>query len=150
MEPYRFLADTTVIECLEYDRFSQKDFYRLDNYVLRLKPEAVKKLLGALRIKFNSPVRYKSKLFGWDVIVRMKVHELAAFLLDKRSTISFEQPQPTLNDDSAIRKAVLSLSVGDARKLGIRRNTLWYAQKRAKSNSRLRVYQKVESKISSS
>src|SRR5208337_1675117 len=58
-EPFRWLIDSTIIECLEYNRFSRKDFYRLDNYVLRLKPEAIKKLLDALRIKFNSPVRYK-------------------------------------------------------------------------------------------
>jgi len=45
MEPYRWLVDATIIECLEYERLSKKDFYRLDNYVLRLKPEAVKKLL---------------------------------------------------------------------------------------------------------
>ena len=37
--------------------FGKSDFYRMDDYVLRLKPEAVKKLIGALRTKFNSPVR---------------------------------------------------------------------------------------------
>ena len=37
MEPYRFLVDTTVISALEASQFSKKDFYRMDNYVLRLR-----------------------------------------------------------------------------------------------------------------
>jgi len=37
MEPYRFLVDTTVISALEASQFSKCDFYRMDNYVLRLR-----------------------------------------------------------------------------------------------------------------
>lgn len=36
-EPYQWLVDTTVISCLESGRFDKKDFYRMDNYVLRPK-----------------------------------------------------------------------------------------------------------------
>src|SRR5208282_756193 len=149
MEPYRFLADTTVIECLEYDQFSRKDFYRLDNYVLRLKPEAVKKLLDALRLKFNSPVRYRNKLYGWDVVLKLKAQELAAFILEKRSAVSFEEPRPVLqrDDSKTVREVILSLSAADARGLGIRRNTLWYALQRVKSQKSFRVYRKLKTKI---
>ncbi|HYW01584.1 MAG TPA: CRISPR-associated endonuclease Cas1 [Candidatus Acidoferrum sp.] len=149
MEPYRFLADTTVIECLEHDRFGRKDFYRLDNYVLRLKPEAVKKLLDALRIKFNSPVRYRNKLYGWDVIMRLKAQELAAFILNKRTTISFEEPRPVLqrDDSETLREAILSMSASEARRRGIRGNTLWYAQRRAKSREQFKIYTNLKSRI---
>ncbi|MGO9644795.1 MAG: CRISPR-associated endonuclease Cas1 [Candidatus Bathyarchaeia archaeon] len=149
MEPYRFLVDTTVIECLENDRFGRKDFYRLDNYVLRLKPQAVKKLLDALRIKFNSPVRYKNKLYGWDVIMRLKAQELAAFILNKRAPISFEEPRPILQreDSETLRDAILSMSAAEARRQGIRRNTLWYAQNRIKSGKPFRVTKKVKTRL---
>ncbi len=149
MEAYRFLPDTAVIECLERNYFSKKDFYRLDNYVLRLKPEAVKKLLDVLRIKFNSPVRYKNKFYGWDVIMRLKAQELAALILNKRATLSFEEPRPVLQreDSEALRDAILSMSAADARKQGIRRNTLWYAQQRVKSRNPFTVYRKVKAKI---
>jgi len=149
MEVYRFLPDTAVIECLEHNHFSKKDFYRLDNYVLRLKPEAVKKLLEALRLKFNSSVRYKNKLYGWDVVLKLKAQELAAFILEKRSAVSFEEPRPVLqrDDSKTVREAILSLSAADARGLGIRRNTLWYAQQRVKSQKSFRVYRKLKTKI---
>ncbi len=149
MEPYRFLADTTVIECLEYDRFSRKDFYRLDNYVLRLRPEAVRKLLDALRIKFNSPVRYQNKFYGWDVIMRLKAQELAAFILNKQANVSFEKPVPVLqrDDSETLRIAILSMSAADTRRLGIRRNTLWYLKDRARSRKPLTVYKRVRTRI---
>ena len=38
-EPYRWLIDTAVISCLESDQFGKKDFFRMDNYVLRLRHE---------------------------------------------------------------------------------------------------------------
>src|SRR5208337_4080161 len=74
-EPFRWLVDMTVIECLEYERFSKRDFYRLDNYVLRLKPEAARKLLNSLRIKFNSTVQYRNKVYCWDTVMRLKCQE---------------------------------------------------------------------------
>src|SRR5208282_1432428 len=111
MEAYRFLADTTVIECLEYERFSKKDFYRLDNYVLRLKPEAVKKLLAALQIKFNSTVRYRNKFYGWDTVMRLKCQELASYILAKRSELDLNNPRPLLprDDSEAVRSRILSM-----------------------------------------
>src|SRR5208282_4086592 len=149
MEAYRFLADTTVIECLEYDRFSRKDFYRLDNYVLRLKPEAVKKLLDALRIKFNSTVRYRNKFYGWDVIIRLKAQELTAFLLEKRSTVSFREPIPLFSNQfsTAIRKKILTLTSAEAKKQGIGKSTLWYLQSRAGEGKPLRTYNPVTAKL---
>ncbi len=59
MELCRWLVDTTIIECLEYKRFSRKEFYRLDSYVLRLKPEAVKKLLDCVanQIQLDNPLQ---------------------------------------------------------------------------------------------
>jgi hypothetical protein len=148
MQPYRFLADTAVIESLQYERFSKKDFYRLDNYVLRLRPEAVKKLLAAFRIKFNSTAAYKGKRYSWHTIIGLKAQELGAFILGKRSTLTFEEPRPVLRDESAIvRQAILSMSVAEARQLGIRKNTLWHMQQRARTHKPLKIYRKIRSKI---
>jgi len=71
-EPFRWLVDTTVISELESDRFSKKDFYRMDNYVLRLKAQAVGRLIDAFRIKFNSTARYAGKLYSWDALIRLR------------------------------------------------------------------------------
>ncbi len=152
-EPFRWLTDTTVIECLEYNRFSKRDFYRLDNYVLRLKPEAVKKLLVALRLKFNSAVRYRDKFYAWDVVIRQKAQELATHIVSKRnSRLAFEEPRPLLRRDESlvVRKAILGMTAAEARKCGIRRNTLWYAQRRVVSGRFFNVYRKVREKMESS
>jgi len=149
IEPYRWLVDTTIIECLEYERFTKKDFYRLDNYVLRLRPEAVKKLLVVLQLRFNSPTRYKAKLYGWDVVIRLKAQELANYLLDKRNELDFTNPNPTSgrNDCEAVRSRILSLTVAEAKQLGIRKSTLWDLQQRAKSNRPLEIYSPVRKKL---
>ena len=151
-EPYRWLVDTTVISCLESGWFGKKDFYRMDNYVLRLRPEAVRKLIDALRIKFNSPVRYTGKLYSWDTVIRLKAQELANHILGKRTNLNFGEPKPVLHrtDSEAIRNRILSMTTADANKLGIRKNTLWYIQQHAKTEKSFRIYSKIRTKLSQS
>jgi len=149
-EPYRWLVDTTVISCLESPRFSKKDFYRMDNYVLRLRPEATQRLIDALQIKFNSPIRYAGKLYGWDTLIRLKTQELANYVLGKRTGLDFEKPRSALDrsDSQAVRNLILSLTTADARKHGIEKNTLWYLQRRAKTGKSFGIYGKVRTKLS--
>jgi CRISPR-associated protein Cas1 len=149
-EPYRWLVDTTVISCVESGRFGKKDFYRMDNYVLRLRPEAAKKLLDALRIRFNSPVRCKGRLYGWDTVIRLKAQELANHVLGKRTNLNFSEPKPVLHrtDSEAIRNRILSMTTVEGRKLGIRKNTLWYLEHRARGDKTFRIYGKVRTKLS--
>jgi CRISPR-associated protein Cas1 len=148
-EPFRFLVDTTVIESLECEHFNKKDFYRLDNYVLRLRPEAVKKLLAALQIKFNSIVQYRGKRYGWDTVMRLKCQELASYILTRRSELDFNNPRPILqrDDSEAVRSRILSMSCAEARQLGIRKNTLWYIQQRARTGKPIKMYNRVKQKI---
>jgi CRISP-associated protein Cas1 len=42
-EFFRWLVDLTVIEALEHKVFHKKDFIRTDDYIIRIKPEGVKK-----------------------------------------------------------------------------------------------------------
>jgi CRISPR-associated protein Cas1 len=149
MEPYRWLVDTTIVECLEYERFGKRDFYRLDNYVLRLKPEAVKKLLTALRIRFNSPVKYKGKFYSLDTTIRSKAQDFASYLLSKRSDLSLEEPAPDLSrsDSEAVRDRIISMTVAEARRQGVGKSTLWYLQARTRSGKPLRTYTKVRTKL---
>ncbi len=148
-EPYRWLVDTTIIECLECERFSRKDFYRMDNYVLRLKPESVRKLMNALRIRFNSTVRYRGKFYTWATLIRLRAQELAGYILGERTEISFEEPKPALyrEDTLVVREKILSLTVAEARKRAIRRNTLWYLGQRARTGKPIRIYRKVSKKL---
>jgi len=103
-EPYRWLVDTTVITCLESRSFSKKDFYRMDNYVLRLRPEAVRKLIDALRVKFNSPVHHAAKFYSWDTVVRLKAQELANYILGKLTSDWYVHAKTAINLIDGLRK----------------------------------------------
>jgi CRISPR-associated protein Cas1 len=148
-EPFRWLVDATIIESLESKKFGRKDFYRLDNYVLRIRPDAARRLLDILQTRFNATIRYRGKHYNWNTIVRLKCQELAGYILSKRNELDFSHPGPILSEDDseAFRDQILSLSVAEARKLGIRKNTLWYVQHRARTCKRMRIYNPVKERL---
>jgi CRISPR-associated protein Cas1 len=148
-EPFRWLVDTAIIEALECRRFSRKDFYRLDNYVLRLRPDAARGLLDILQTRFNATIHHRGKYYSWNTILRLKCQELAGYILSKRNELDFSHPCPILSrdDSETFRNRILSLSVADVRKLGIRKNTLWYMQQRARTRKRMRIYNPVKERL---
>ena len=123
----------------------------MDNYVLRLRPEAVRKFMDALRIKFNSPVQYKGKFYSWDTLIRLRAQELANYVVGKRTNLDFGEPKPVLHrtDSEAIRNRILSMTTADARKRGIRKNTMWYLRQRALTANDFNTYGKVRTKLCS-
>jgi CRISPR-associated protein Cas1 len=148
-EPFRWLIDATIIESLESREFSRKDFYRLNNYVLRIKPDAARKLLSILQIKFNATTYYRGKDYSWNTILRLKCQELAGNILSRRNELDFSYPCPMLSrdDSETFRNQILSLSIAEARKLGIRKNTLWYMQQRARTCKPMRIYKPVKERL---
>jgi len=149
MEPYRFLVDTTIVECLDSQKFTKKDFYRTDNYVLRLRPEAACKMVDALRTKINSTVRYSNRFYGWDTVIRLKLQELGNFIQGKGSDLSFDEPPPILSRQAStgIRNRIVSLKVAEARSLGIGKSTLRYLQKRVRTGKPLKTYRPILNKL---
>jgi CRISPR-associated protein Cas1 len=149
-EPYRWLVDTTVISCLESGRFGKTDFYRMDNYVLRLRPQTARKLIDALRIKFNSPVRHRGKLCGWDTLIRLKAQELANYIVGRPHELDFARPEPALErtDSQVIRNQILRLTTAEGRKFGLRRSTLWCLRRRAQLGRPFRIHRKITSRLS--
>ena len=81
--------------------------------------------------------------------MRLKSQELASYILGRRSAVDFSTPSPMLsrNDSEALRDRILSMSVAEAIQLGIRKNTLWYMQQRARSGKPLRIYSQMKGKL---
>jgi CRISPR-associated protein Cas1 len=148
-EPFRWLVDATVISCLEQEKFSRKDFFRMDNYVMRLTPDAVKRFLELLRTSFNSTLIHEGRNYQWDTIIQLKAQELANYILGRNKTLDFTDPHPNVakEDSKELRERIRTLSTSDARKLGIRKNTLWYLKRRASDNRALRIYSSVSEKL---
>jgi CRISPR-associated protein Cas1 len=126
-ELYRWIVDTAVVSSLE----------------------GARRLLEALRVRFNSTVHFRGKLYIWDTIIRLKAQELADHILGKRHELSFDDPGPTLrrNDSEQARSLILSLSSAQARKLGIGKSTLHYLRKNAKGERSFTVYGKVRKRL---
>jgi len=148
-EPFRWLVDTTILRCVENETFGKSHFFLTDNYVLRLEPSAIRKLLEELRISFNSKVWYKGKNHSWDTILQLKMQELARYLLARTGELDFRNPCPEFDagDCKILREKILSLAPSQSRKIGISKSTLWYLQNRSRSPKTLRIYRKTANKV---
>lgn len=150
-EPFRWLADVTVLEAFKSGVLDLNDFYFLgDDYRYRIEVEAKRRFLRLLREQFNSGVEYKGKNWKWDTIILRKTLELARFLKGKAKTLDFTEPSPDLEriDSIDLRKRILELSQKEARELRIGKSTLHYLRKNAKSEKSFKIYRKVAEKLS--
>jgi CRISPR-associated protein Cas1 len=74
--------------------------------------------------------------------LQLKTRELARYILGKNKQIDFNSPNPEFNsiDSKELREKILSLTVSDAREIGINKSTLWYLQRRTQSRKSLQIY----------
>ena len=114
-----------------------------------LRPEAVRRLIDALRLRFNSPVSHGTKYYTWDTVIRLKAQELASYIADKRAGLEFGEPKLIMHrtDSQAIRNRIRSMTTAEARKRGLRKDTLWHLKKRAMTSGSFILYGKTLEKI---
>jgi CRISPR-associated protein Cas1 len=144
-EPFRWIADVTVMEAFESRVLDLPDFYFTgDDYRYRFEPEAKQRFLDLLRERFNSGVKYKGRAFKWDTVIEQKTTELGRYLVGKSRKLDFSEPSPTLNrmDGRELRGKILNLSNAEARRIGIGKSTLHYLRKRAGSERSFKVYRR--------
>jgi len=131
-EPFRWIADVTVMEAFEGGVLDLPDFYFTgDDYRYRFEPEAKRRFLDLLRERFNSGVRYRGRALKWDTVVEQKTSELGRYLVGRSEKLEFSQPLPSLqrSDNKEVRRRILGLRQQEARRLR-------YLRKNAESNSR--------------
>jgi CRISPR-associated protein Cas1 len=145
-EPFRWIADVTVLEAFESGVLDLKDFYFLGNdYRYRIDVEAKRRFLKLLQEKCNIGAKYKGGVCKWDTIILRKTQELARYLSGKTRNIDFADPYPNLERDDTLdlRKKILELSQKEAGELGIGKSTLHYLRKHAQDAPSFKVYKKV-------
>ena len=149
-EPFRWIADVTVLEAFESGVLDLKDFYFLgDDYRYRLDVDAKRRFLALLKERFNEGTRYRGGIRKWDTIIQLKTLELARYLTGKSEGVSFVEPSPNLvrNDSREIRSRILQLSQEEAKTLGIGKSTLHYLRKHARGDKSFKTYRKVAERI---
>jgi hypothetical protein len=145
-----FRAQARLRVAFESGELDLPDFYFTgDDYRYRFEREAKERFLDLIREHFNSGVKYKGRAFKWDTVLAQKTVELGRYLAGKSSKMDFSEPSPTLNrgDERELRRRILSLSLIEARKLGIGKSTSYYLRKRAMSDGSFMVHGKTRAKI---
>jgi CRISPR-associated protein Cas1 len=134
---------------LEHKVFNLNDFVRTDNYILRVRPKGVQKLLNAVSEQFSKTVKYKKRNYQWNTVMDMKVHELSDFLVGKRKTIDFSIPTIKLyrDDNTEMRNKILDISYSDWNNMGFSKGTLHYLKKNASSGRSFTVNKHVRERL---
>jgi CRISPR-associated protein Cas1 len=148
-EPYRWLVDISVIGALERKEFSRKDFILTDNYNIRLRPDATKKLIELVNGQLSSRVSYKNRSWEWRSVIHQKAGELVECLDGKRTSVDFITPYPviTRDDSEELRSKILSIGYNDWMKAGNSKGSLHYLKKNAMSEKPFKVYGKMKEKL---
>jgi len=149
-ELFRWLVDLTVMQAFESGALDLPHFYFTgDDYRYRFDVEAKTRFLNLLRERFNSGAKYKGQALKWDTVIGQKAIELSRFLSGRSREIDFIEPSPILEraDNLAVRKRILSLTQGDAHKLGVCKSTLHYLRKHARDERSFRINRKMREKI---
>ena len=151
-EPFRWIADVTVMEAFESGALDLPDFYfTSDDYRYRFEPEAKERFLDLLRERFNSGITYKGRALKWDTVIEQKTVELGRYLLARTTGLDFSEPSPSLHrtDSRELRKRILGLSLSKARKLGVGKSTLHYLRSKNRTKRSFNVYRKVRDRLMS-
>jgi CRISPR-associated protein Cas1 len=149
-EPFRFLADLTVMQVFESRLLSANDFaWDRHGNSFRIQEDGRRRLLDLLRKSFNSGVMYKDERMKWDTVIEEKTNELAKYLNGRSSAVDFCEPTPVLErtDSRAVRKIILSLTQSEALKRGIGKSTLHYLREKAREPSSFKLYERVRLKL---
>jgi len=141
-EPFRWIADVTVMEAFESRVLDLPDFYFIgDDYRYRFESEAKQRFLDLLRERFNASVRYNARMLKWDTVIEQKTVELGRYLTDRSGKLDFSGPSPNLRrvDDKYLRRRILSLAQSEVRKSGIGKSTFHYLREKARSQGSFTV-----------
>jgi CRISPR-associated protein Cas1 len=150
MEPFRWLADTSVLSAIESEALDLPDFYFTgDDYRYHLNKDAKQRLIDVMRGNFNVGALYQGRTLKWDTIIECKANEMGRYLAGKTSRLDLVQPAPTLetNYDGEIRRKILELDASKAKRFGIGKGTLHYLHKKARNAHPFKLCGKVQREL---
>lgn len=150
MEPFRWLVDLSVIQLLEEKKLKKSSFICTENFNIRLREGTVKALIEKVKVNFNMKVDYKGKNWSYENILLDMVRSMANYIEGKTFTFTLNIPDLELSrvDDVDLKDKIMSMTIEERRRLGIRRNTLWYMRKNIEKGQKVKIYEKVMSKLS--
>jgi CRISPR-associated protein Cas1 len=106
-------------------------------------------LVEKISLNFNRTTNYKGKNHTYQSILLDNIQQLANFVIGKRRELQFVIPTTKIETNYAIelRQRILEMSPVERKKLGINKSTLWYQKKHLIETKRIKIYNKVYSKL---
>lgn len=148
-EPFRWMVDVAIINALENQVFTKKDFIRTENYVIRLSSAGTKKLLESVNVQLTNRTQFRGKSWEWGYVIIQKTGEFVNFLNGTNSNFEFNKPSPVLSRDDTpeLREKVLGIGYYNWMKAGYSKGSLHYLKKNARSEKPFRIYGKMKDKL---
>lgn len=145
----RWIIDLSVIELLEEKKLKKSDFTITENYHIRLREQTAKMFIEKIQANLNNRAKYKGKNYTYENILLDNIMQLAGHIQDKQEKLKLDIPLLKINrnDNLDIRDTLLNMTPEERRKLGINRNTLWYIRKNLEDGKKIKIYDKVKTKI---
>lgn len=140
-ESFRWLVDHTIIQSMEKNLFLKKDFIRTDDYVIRIRPDGVRKLMRELDLTFSQLAPMDHKSLQWSTIINVKAQEMANYLTEKRKRFDLSKPEIRLErvDDKELRDKILNMSYTEWKKMGRSKGTLHYMKKKVREGGQYKI-----------
>jgi len=149
-EPFRWLGDVTTIEAFESGTLDMGDFYFTGGYYsYKVEIEAKRRFLQLLNDRFNSGVKYNCCVLKWDTVIEQKMMELARYPTGNSKLLDLSDSKPELcrTDSFELRRRILSLSMPEARRLGIGKSILHYLRRNVTNDRTFKIYRPVREKL---
>jgi len=127
----------------------KSDFITTENYHIRLKPNTAKMLIEKIENNFNNRYEFKNKQHPLENIMFDNIRELSRYITGNSKHLEFSIPEIEIkrNDNSQIRKRIMSIDPEKRKELKINKSTLWYQQKKIKEGKSIKIYNKTKAKI---
>jgi len=143
-EPFRWLVDYTIIKAIEKKIFIKKNFIRTDGYIIRIRPDGVRKLMAELDKTLSQMVPISHNNQQSSNVIFLKAQELTNYLTEKRKWLDLSKPDVKLEriDNIDIREKFKNMSYDDWFKNGGSRGSLWCMKKKANENGPYKIHPK--------
>jgi len=138
-ELFRYVIDYSVIKLLE-TKIKKSDFITTENYHIRLKPNTAKLFIEKIKDNFNQRYEFRNKQYALENMMFENLRELSRYITGNSKNLEFKIPDIEIkrNDNSQIRKRIMSIDPEKRKEFKINKSTLWYQQKRLKRVSQLK------------
>ncbi|MHB1830016.1 MAG: CRISPR-associated endonuclease Cas1 [Candidatus Micrarchaeaceae archaeon] len=148
-EPYRWLVDLSVLQLLEEKVLKKSSFIVTENFHIRLREDTAKMLIDKLRMNFNDTTPHRNVNYKNQVLIFENLRALSNHLQGKSSDLTFTLPEIKLKrtDSIDVKEDILKITPEERKRLHINKSTLWYMQKNIREGKKIKIYNKIMTKL---